>query len=227
MLDFLRSYPPAVAETPDTKRRTGNRNREGIFLATALVVALSVASCGNQIGDSCQTSTDCDPNGNRVCDLSQPGGYCTILGCDETTCPSEAACIRTFPVQFLTRPCNPFCEDRHGLSVPDAGTDAGMSLDAGTLPLCPELYPQDAGGQLSGEAICPNGPTNDCTADEICLDSGLCAPRSTEVRYCELVCSSNSDCRAGYVCRPTGVEGSFLLSATPCAQTSFCAPATQ
>jgi hypothetical protein len=201
-------------------------SRAVTMMVLALTPALALASCGKKIGDSCQTAADCDPSGTRICDLSQPGGYCTILGCDETTCPSEAACIRFFPVQYLTKPCNPYCEDRLGLPVPDAGTDAGMSLDAGALPLCPGLFPQGGAAQAAtSEAVCPNGPTNDCTADEICLDTGLCAPRSTEVRYCELVCSSNSDCRGGYVCRPTGIEGSVLLSATPCAQTSFCAPA--
>ena len=109
-------------------------------MVLALAAAVGLSSCGKKIGDDCQTATDCDPNGARICDLSQPGGYCTILGCDETTCPSEAACIRFFPVQFLTKPCNPYCEDRQGLPMPPGGADggmsvdAGMSLDAGPLP---------------------------------------------------------------------------------------------
>ena len=115
-------------------------NRAVTTMVFALTSALALASCGKKIGDSCQTPADCDPNGARICDLSQPGGYCTIQGCDETTCPSEAACIRYFPVQFLTKPCNPYCEDRQGLTVPDAGSDAGMSVDAGALPLCPGLF---------------------------------------------------------------------------------------
>ena len=50
----------------------------------ALGLAMLLASaCGRDIGDECQTSVDCDPNGTRACDLSQPGGYCTVLGCDE------------------------------------------------------------------------------------------------------------------------------------------------
>ena len=208
-------------------------------MVLALTSALGLASCGKQIGDSCQTATDCDPNGGRICDISQPGGYCTVLGCDETTCPSESACIRYFPVEYLTTPCDPYCEDRQGLPVPatgtDAGlstdggmsTDAGMSIDAGPLPACPDLFPRDAAGQPNPLSVCPHGPTNDCTADEICLDVGLCAPRSTEVRYCAKTCSSNGDCRDGYVCRPTGTEGSVLLSSTPCGQTAFCAPQDQ
>ncbi len=186
--------------------------------------AISTAGCGSQIGDSCQTSTDCDPNGNRICDLSQPGGYCTVMGCDETTCPSEATCVRSFPVQFLSKPCNPFCEDRRCQSLADGGTGSDAGTE-GALFSCEPLCPQ--GSPITpANATCPNGPTNDCTADEICLEEGLCAPRSTEMRFCLKVCGSNSDCRSGYVCRPTGTEGNEALSATPCTQTSFCAPAT-
>jgi len=115
-------------------------DRARAAFALALAMALGAAACGKQIGDGCQTATDCSPNGGRICDLAQPGGYCTILGCDETTCPSEATCIRFFPSQFLTRPCNPYCEDR----PPGVSTgDAGAVLDAGvtTPPLCPGLSP--------------------------------------------------------------------------------------
>lgn len=181
------------------------------------LAALVGAGCGRQIGDNCQTATDCNPNGGRICDLSQPGGYCTVLGCDETTCPGEATCIRYFPSLFLTKPCNPYCEDRQGLSVTDGGSAAP---DAGA-PQCPAKFPPDAG---TTSAVCPSGATNDCSASEICLDSGMCAPRTAEIRYCAKVCSSNGDCRGGYVCRPTGTAGSFELSATPCTQTAFCSP---
>jgi hypothetical protein len=196
-----------------------NTVRARATFALALAMALGAAACGKQIGDECQTASDCSPSGGRICDLAQPGGYCTILGCDETTCPSEATCIRFFPVQFLTNPCNPYCEDRAVATPPDGG----MVLDAGivTPPLCPAAYPADGG---VSSAICPNGPTNDCTSDEICLDNGLCAPRTSEVRYCMKACSSDGDCRSGYVCRPTGTAGGFELSATPCRQTGFCAP---
>jgi hypothetical protein len=198
-----------------------NRNRERTWLAVVFAVGLSAVSCGRKIGDNCQTAADCDPNGGRICDLSQPGGYCTILGCNETSCPSEATCVRYFPVQFLTTPCNPFCEDR--LCGP--GADAGAAGDAGASP-CPMLCPQGSTEAVPAEA-CPNGPTNDCTADEICLDEGVCAPRATEMRFCAQACGKDSDCRGGYICRPTGTAGSVALSTTPCAQTAFCSPAPQ
>lgn len=201
------------------------RNQECATFALLLAVGLSAAACSKKVGDSCQTAADCNPNGGRICDLSQPGGYCTILGCDETTCPSEATCVRYFPVQFLTKPCNPFCEDRRCQSAGDAGVDGGNPNLDGGLPPCPMTCPQDSTEGPSD--CCPQGPTNDCTADEICLDVGLCAPRSSEMRFCALVCGSSGDCRDGYVCRPTGTQGSMALSATPGTQTSFCSPATQ
>jgi hypothetical protein len=74
-----------------------NRTRA---LGLALTVALLVAGggCGHKIGDSCTTSADCDPtSGTRTCDLSQPGGYCILEGCDARSCPSDSVCARFFP----------------------------------------------------------------------------------------------------------------------------------
>jgi hypothetical protein len=177
--------------------------KPSLALFALLVVAVSSgAACKRQIGDDCKTATDCDPSGARACDLSQPGGYCTIQGCNETTCPSEATCIRYFPAQYLTKPCNPAAEDR----LPtDAGTDA--DVDGG----------DDAGGGRPGLR-------NDCAANEICLSSGLCAPLASELRFCVKVCSDNGDCRQGYECRLAGREGSEILSSVVGATTSFCAP---
>jgi hypothetical protein len=154
-----------------------------VFAALAVVVP----ACGHDIGDDCRSSVDCDPNGTRACDLSQPGGYCTIAGCDGKSCPGGSTCIRYFPEMFLSKPCLPACED----------------LD------------------------CPQGRTDDCSADELCLDGGLCAKRSFETRACAKSCSSNSDCRSGYQCRDSNQRGSgsMVLATNPDVLTKFCAPA--
>lgn len=176
------------------------------FLSAALVLFLGgvFGACGKQIGDGCSTSADCDPNGQRTCDLASPGGYCVILGCDETTCPSEATCVRFFPAQFLTTACNPHCEDQACAPSPDGGAADSVA----PTPGCP----------------CETYRTNDCTADEICLDEGRCAPVTTERRMCMKACGSNSDCRGGYVCRLAGTEGSEKVSRDPNAVARFCAP---
>jgi len=149
-----------------------------ICLVTALFT-MGTTACGKQVGDSCTTSIDCNLEGSRPCDISQPGGYCTVEGCSLTSCPSEAMCVRFFPAKFLTLPCDPRTEDT---------------------------------------------TSNDCGADDICLESGLCAPRATERRYCALKCGDNSDCRGGYECRFVGEHGSSSLNAQDLGKAKFCAP---
>ena len=38
-------------------------------------------------------STDCSIRGERLCDTSQPGGYCTIFNCSGNSCPDDATCV--------------------------------------------------------------------------------------------------------------------------------------
>jgi hypothetical protein len=74
-------------------------------MRSLLIVALLGVGCGSEIGDSCVISSDCDPNGQRYCDISSKEGYCTIQGCGFDTCPEESACIRFFTGNFENRPC--------------------------------------------------------------------------------------------------------------------------
>lgn len=152
-----------------------------------LVIALIAGGCGKQIGDACIVSSDCSTDGTRQCDASQREGYCTIMGCDYSTCPSEAACVRFFMGSFANKPCDPTTE---------------------------------------------NVSTDDCSFDELCSLAGQCVPRSAEVRYCMLQCSSSSDCRDGYECRdinlmiehggePVLAPGDIVDSTSP----KFCAEA--
>jgi hypothetical protein len=160
-----------------------------LFLSFALL-AISAAACGKEIGDECTTNVDCSQDGDRDCDLSQPGGYCTINGCDEQYCPSEAVCIRVFPYELKT-PDNVCAQD------------------------------------------------GDCASDRLCLPdvpSGFCVPRASERRFCAKSCSSNDDCRDGYVCHEAGIEGNqptsstygcmaLVAGANQSTVVKFCAPA--
>jgi hypothetical protein len=66
-----------------------------IPLASALLLSLaSTLGCVPEIGDPCNTSLDCSQQGDRLCDTTQPGGYCTIFNCEPDKCPQdEAACV--------------------------------------------------------------------------------------------------------------------------------------
>src|SRR4051794_9134146 len=60
----------------------------------ALVMCLAaLAGCSPKIGDKCTISTDCSVQGDRLCDPTQPGGYCTIFNCEPNKCPDEAVCV--------------------------------------------------------------------------------------------------------------------------------------
>jgi hypothetical protein len=86
---MLPSSPPSFAPS--------RAHQLAVRLLFALTVAL--AGCRPEIGDKCQTSVDCSQLGDRLCDVSQPDGYCTIYNCEPkasngaTKCPDEAVCI--------------------------------------------------------------------------------------------------------------------------------------
>lgn len=78
------------------------------FVVWLLVAGVTVlAACGKEIGDGCSFSSDCSPNGDRLCVDPNNGGYCTISGCDYSTCPEEAACIQFFTGSFSNKLCDP------------------------------------------------------------------------------------------------------------------------
>ena len=60
-------------------------------LVLAAVALLS--GCKPQIGDACTSAVECSTLGDRLCDITQPDGYCTQFGCQPDGCPTEAACI--------------------------------------------------------------------------------------------------------------------------------------
>ena len=63
------------------------------LLTAALLVSSALAGCTPSIGDKCVLSTDCSTRGDRLCDTSQPDGYCTQFNCPKNGCPNDAACV--------------------------------------------------------------------------------------------------------------------------------------
>lgn len=81
--------------------------------ASLLMVAAGVsglAACGKEIGDACVLAQDCSPNGDRICADPEPvgtrGGYCTVQGCDVSTCPGSSVCVRFFTGNFTNKVCD-------------------------------------------------------------------------------------------------------------------------
>lgn len=59
-----------------------------------LLLAAAATGCRPQIGDECVSSVDCSAQGDRLCDSSQPDGYCTIFSCEPDNCPEQdSVCV--------------------------------------------------------------------------------------------------------------------------------------
>jgi hypothetical protein len=181
-------------------------------LVPLLLVVVLAGACGKEIGDACAIASDCSPNGDRLCDpdSSSPVGYCTIMGCDYSTCPGEAACIRFFTGSFANRVCDP-ARLPNALKAPGEMCMANAECSGN---ICNILPPPQSGEPPPGmcapctqdqqcASFCnlATGNCDECSLDETCALEGQCVPRSSEVRYCMRTCDSDGDCRDGYECR--------------------------
>jgi len=171
---------------------------------TCVFALLALAGCQARIGDACDRSIDCSLQGERICDLSHRVdgsgvvsaagmGECTIDGCGRDTCPDEAACIKAYGSKFLSVACDPEREDIATFCL----DDEEACLARGCRP----------SADASGGWTCP--PRDECDVSEVCLPEGLCADEITARTSCRRKCSSNRDCRDGYVCLLTGSQGVY------------------
>lgn len=133
-----------------------------------LVTVLAVlGACGKEIGDACVIGVDCSPNGDRLCDPSSIGGYCTIQGCDVTTCPGESVCVRFFTGSFTNKTC-----DHTVASDPAAKTgcsdDELCSLDDHCVPRSSEV--RFCMRKCSSNDDCRGDENDDGKSDYECRD---------------------------------------------------------
>lgn len=104
------------------------------WLILLVAAGAALAGCTPGIGDSCATALNCSITGERVCDASQPGGSCTIFGCEMGNCPPEAVCVRWRPMasRLEFTACMRRCE-----SDGDCRVDQGYRCVAGREVLDP------------------------------------------------------------------------------------------
>jgi hypothetical protein len=122
----------------------------GFRASFLLVVACggALAACSPGIGDACDTALRCSQSATRLCDLTQPNGYCTLADCQEGTCPSDAVCVTFWPKtnraadvdRLSTNYCMAKCDDRSDcrksdgydcLSTSEFGAHGGESMVLG------------------------------------------------------------------------------------------------
>ena len=136
--------------------------------------AASAVGCAPEIGDECDTALDCSSQGSRQCDRTQPGGYCTILGCERGTCPEESVCVKFRPSleRIAVTYCMAECEtdsDCRGDEGYECVTQAEFSegearvLDGAGAEFCsiPRVLMSLPAEEDSGMSIDPDASTDD------------------------------------------------------------------
>jgi hypothetical protein len=176
-----------------------SRYQSMVLICLLSACALLGSGCALHIGDSCTTNVQCSPLGDRFCDLSSPGGYCTVEGCDSASCPDSAVCIRFFSLKASS---SATCDSALTPALPVDSSDPNSPLDCNLPDLCCKAgTPQCC--QLGEHCLC---------AQPSCGKAGYCASETTEHRWCMKPCSSDGDCRSGYKCLSTGANGALAVA---------------
>lgn len=100
--------------------------RKYFLKLAAIGVVLLTAGCAPSVGDSCETSSEC-PAG-AICDVTAPGGYCTIDGCDSMSCPDGSVCVEFDEEESF---CLEYCE-----STNECRRDYTCRTDVGPAGFC-------------------------------------------------------------------------------------------
>ena len=128
------------------------------FFATLWFALLSVG-CDSSIGDSCRIASDCSPYGDRICDSTSPGGYCTVAGCDWDTCPTDSVCVRFYSGSIENRSCTRETEDKQG-GTNDCSPDEVCTIYGKCSPSAAEsrycMLSCDDGGDCRDNYECRN-----------------------------------------------------------------------
>jgi hypothetical protein len=184
MAEPLGGTPLEVKRETRLKGRWNTVRFSLLLLPSVALVALSaLAACTPEIGDKCILSTDCSVRSDRVCDTSQPNGYCT-QNCRGNSCPDKAACVlyntslqgcgfddRSGP--FGSRVARSFCSARC-FSNADCRTEEGYVCADPKLPPWNAFILDDVQDQL----VCLVIPSEGLEAgvDTSTRDAAVCKP---------------------------------------------------
>ena len=138
------------------------RLSEKLWLLCVLVAV--AAGCKPKVGDDCRISTDCSAAGDRLCDITAPGGYCTVYNCEPDSCPEDESLCVEFGAQ---RSPVSKCEDKqspspYGRACCMATCDDNSDCRTGYT--C-----------VSGACVSSCNPP--CNIGDVCTDHGECVVR--------------------------------------------------
>ncbi len=163
--------------------------------------------CTPKIGNSCTLSTDCSSLGDRLCDTTQPNGYCTVFNCEPDQCPN-AICVAfdptldpacgsadngrapRFEASFCLAPCssNSDCRDQYEC--------VDLSVQANQVKRNAQVVDLGAADGGLGFGVCMAATCGDGIQDAAETDVDCGGP---DCHMCNnrQHCSSGTDCYSG------------------------------
>jgi hypothetical protein len=169
-------------------------------LALWVAMALGLCACSATIGSPCTQSSDCSVQGNRVCDTSQPYGYCTVFGCGRNSCPNNAVCA-TF-----------------NTSLPGCAYDDYQAPARTARTLCLSPCQQDSDCRASEGYVCddPKAPPWSATIVDDNQNQKVCIVAATPIDAGPGVQESSAAiCSSGRILGEAGADGEEADSAPP------------
>jgi hypothetical protein len=144
-------------------------------LCLALVTAALALGCTPQIGDKCTVSTNCSTTGDRLCDVTQPDGYCTTFNCEPGSCPEDSVCVnfgtRLSPVEG----CAPSqANSPYKRSFCMANCSSDDDCRGGYHCLAPTQFNAVLAEHSSGQKVCavpPKAAPPEGTPNQVCIGS--------------------------------------------------------
>lgn len=129
--------------------------------SAGLGAVLALSACGPKFGDGCKNSTDCSIQNTRICDRSQPGGYCTIANCKPGDCGDDGVCVRFRPAEprLSTSYCMGKCD-----TTSDCDRDAYVCKSAQQLTDDQNMSEDDEDAEPFAEVLDGSGKAKFCVA---------------------------------------------------------------
>src|SRR6478735_4553117 len=144
------------------------------LLAIGLVAGSLALGCTPKIGDDCSVSTNCSTTGDRLCDVTQPDGYCTKFNCEPGTCPDDSVCVnfgtKLSPIAGCT-PSQANSPYKRSFCMASCGSDSDCR--DGYKCLGPTEFNAVLAEHSSGNRVCavPSKPVPTGTSNEVCIGS--------------------------------------------------------
>jgi hypothetical protein len=143
-------------------------------MGLATVTGALALGCTPQIGDKCTVSTNCSTTGDRLCDVTQPDGYCTTFNCEPGKCPNDSVCVNFGTTLSSVQGCAPSQKNSpYQRSFCMASCGADSDCRSGYRCLAPTDFHAVLAEHSSGNRVCavPPNPVPTTTSNQVCLGS--------------------------------------------------------